>query len=261
MGLWFWTGSDQYYTRTSLYDYSDGGAELFLSYGFDKVISRTYIAEDQPEIKVDLFDLGAPENAFGVFCHIRESLQDEYGQGSVVYEDAILFWKHRYYISLTSDDITLASEQTLKDIAAYIDASISTEGGLPAILDHLPEKGLIHESILYFKHYIWQNSRYYFADENILGIEGDCEAVLARYDLGPHQPVCLIIKYPDGYRAARAAENFELAFEMDGGPEPSTIRIEDETWIGVKRIEPLLVIVFNAPDRDALTEILNRINH
>ncbi|MGD9558291.1 MAG: DUF6599 family protein, partial [Mangrovibacterium sp.] len=36
-------GSDQYFDNDNLYDYIDGAAELYLSYGFNTVISRRYV--------------------------------------------------------------------------------------------------------------------------------------------------------------------------------------------------------------------------
>ena len=48
---------DKLYTPENLYDYIDGGAELYISYGFTEVVSRIYFKENQPEIKVEIFDI------------------------------------------------------------------------------------------------------------------------------------------------------------------------------------------------------------
>jgi len=260
LGLWFQSGPDQVYSSLSLYDYIDGGAELFISYGFDRALSRTYIAEDQPDIKVDLFDMHLPENAFGVFCHIQENMQFEFGQGSVIYDDAILFWKDHYYVSITSDDITPASIETLRKMAQYINAAIPIEGALPEVLNYLPEKNLIEASIIYFKHYIWQNSLYYFADENILELDPYCHAVLAKFDLDKQQVVCLVVEFPDESRARRAFRNFNLAFEMSPEENPGYVPIEDHKWLGASQKESLFMALFNGDDRLSLEDLMQNIN-
>lgn len=259
MGLWFKSGQDQVYTNESLYDYIDGGAELFLSYGFDRVLSRTYIAEDQPDIRVDLFDMVLPENAFGVFCHIREDLNENFGQGSVVYEDAILFWKGRYYISITSEDITAALKENLVKLAESIDKAIGNRSPLPEILNHLPDNGLIESSIIYFKHYIWQNSLYYFADENILEIDQSCDAVLARYNIHGHQVVCLMVEYPGKDVAEKAFNNFGTAFEMSEPERPNYIQIEDQSWMGCHQRGTAFIALFGSADRSTLEILMHQI--
>ena len=52
---WDVVEEDQVYDRDNLYEYINGGAELYLSYSFRKVINRIYTAPEQPEILVDIF--------------------------------------------------------------------------------------------------------------------------------------------------------------------------------------------------------------
>ena len=50
---WHAAGQDSSYDRSTLFDYIDGGAELYLSYRFKEVINRRYKREGQPDIVVD----------------------------------------------------------------------------------------------------------------------------------------------------------------------------------------------------------------
>ena len=97
---WKVATNDQIYNSKNLYDYIDGGAELYLSYGFRRVISRRYSKIEQPDIIVDLFDMRTSQNAFGVFSHARETVDNTFGQGSQYTEGLLLFWKDYYYISI-----------------------------------------------------------------------------------------------------------------------------------------------------------------
>ena len=53
---WNITEEDHIYDRENLYAYINGGAELYLSYGFKQVVNRMYSVPDQPDILLDIFD-------------------------------------------------------------------------------------------------------------------------------------------------------------------------------------------------------------
>ena len=89
------------YTSDDLHRYINGGAELYISYRFETMISQRYVLGDD-EIRVDLFDMGSGAGAFGVFSHSRESVDDfvapdiesEYAGG------LLTFWKGCFYGSI-----------------------------------------------------------------------------------------------------------------------------------------------------------------
>ena len=192
---WKAPAHDGIYGRDNLYDYINGGAELYLSYGFKKVINRTYLRPEQPDIVVDLFDMGTSQNAYGVFSHSMETLDDSYGQGSQYSEGLLLFWKDRYYVSIMSYPETAESKKALLALGRKIETAIRGKGPLPDILTLLPQAFLIRESVRYFRHYAWLNSHYFIADSNILNINESTEAVLAKYRDGEKTFLLLLVNY------------------------------------------------------------------
>jgi hypothetical protein len=58
--------SSRIFTGSSLFGYIDGGAELYLEYGFD-VASVTKIEYKGGEFKTEIFKMNGPEEAFGIF--------------------------------------------------------------------------------------------------------------------------------------------------------------------------------------------------
>ena len=58
---------DRIFNQENLYDYIDGGAELYLSFGFSKVFNRIYSNASGQEILVDIFYMNSSQDAFGVF--------------------------------------------------------------------------------------------------------------------------------------------------------------------------------------------------
>ena len=245
----------QVYDPETLYDYIDGGAELYLSYDFRRVIHREYTGEGEdggPEILVDVFDMGSSENAFGVFSQSREKIESEFGQGSQYTAGLMLFWKDRYYVSILASPETDAAKRLVYELAGQIDEAIGTGGPLPEIVGDLPRDGLVEESVRYFHHYIWLNSHYYISDDNLLHIDGSTEAVLAAYGSGAGRRILLVVGYTGDGAAQAAYESFTAGYlpELAGG---DAVLIEDGTWTGCRVRGEVVVVVFNArSEADAL---------
>lgn len=243
------------YERESLYNYIDGGAELFISYDFITAVSQKYTADNQPDLVVDIFDMGTSANAYGVFCHVRETEDTRFGQGAQVYDDAIVFWKGRYYVSIMAYDITPEVKTALPQLAGTIDQSLKDTGPLPRVVGFLPAQGLKKNSILYFHHYIWQNNLGYLADTNFLNIGPGTDAVLARYDNGA---TLLIVEYHDKTKAGKGLASFADIYEFPPD-NPVTGQLEDHTWMGAKTNNTCFVLVFRTSDSSDTESLLNSI--
>lgn len=72
---WHRLGAIRRFTKANLYEYINGHAEYFLGAGFREVVVGEYgsAGNPQPSLVVDIYDLAAPLNAFGV-------LMDEMGE-------------------------------------------------------------------------------------------------------------------------------------------------------------------------------------
>jgi hypothetical protein len=249
---------DTVYTHETIYGYIDGGAELYLSYGFKSLSSRTYTREDAPDIIVDVFDMAASKNAFGVFSHSRETIDDAFGQGSQYTRGLLLFWKDKYYVSILASPETEESKSAVFELARRIDEAIPAKGPLPKVLTLLPTDSLVEESIRYFHHHVWLNSHYYVADENILHIDDKTEAVLAKYKTGGTRSLLLVVEYAGEPEALLARSDFVKAY-LPGTDGQAVVRIEDSTWAGCRLVGRVVAVVFNAPTKETATALLAKV--
>lgn len=251
---------DQYYNRKTLYDYIDGGAELYLSYGFRGVISRVYQRKNQPEIIVDIFDMGSPENAFGVFSHFRETIENDFGQGSQYIVGSLQFWIGCYFISILASPETKESREVVFQLARIIEQQIDEEGSLPKILHCLPRDSLIATSVRYFKHYIWLNSYYFIADQNILHIDENTEAVLAKYQEKGHQAILLLLKYRSASKAEKAYQDF-IQYHLPKLASDPVLQMEDGSWTGCQLEQDIIKIVLNSHSKAHVLKLLNDVKN
>jgi len=259
VGGWKASQKDSIYGRDNLYDYINGGAELYLSYGFKKCINRTYLRPEQPDIVVDLFDMGASQNAYGVFSHSMETVDDTYGQGSQYSEGLLLFWKDRYYVSIMSYPETTESKNALLTLGKEIETAIRGEGPLPDIVTLLPQAYLIQESVRYFRHYAWLNSHYFIADSNILNINDSTDALLAKYRDGESKILLLLLEYTNTLEAQTAHDNFVKHY-LPELTRKQVVRIEDGTWSSCQLQESLVIIVLNATEEGKALQLMKEVD-
>ncbi len=250
---------DNFYDSESLYDYINGSAELYISYGFDKVISRTYEYENHPEITVEIFDMINAKDAFGVFSNQRHKNDMEFGQGSQYIEGSLIFWKARYFVSVVTHTETTVTRNTIFDIAERIDSAISSTGKKPSIITLIPEENRLAHSTCYFHHYIWQNSYFFISTDNIFSINEKTDAVLAKYGDSESRFFLLIIKYNENKKAEIAFQAFYNLFEEDGNKK--WIKAEKNTYFGAENHENIFCAVLNAPDKKSAKKLLQKIKN
>ena len=254
---WKKAGPPGLYRADNLSTYIDGGAELYLSYNFKTALSLKYKDAAENEIAVDIFDMGTSSDAFGVFAHTRETIETGFGQGSEYAAGLLTFWKDRYYVSILAYPETAAKKDVVFKLGRTIADAIPGEGSLPPILGLLPAENLLPESVHYFHHYIWLNSFYFVSNENVLNIEGDTPAALAKYRQAGSTFFLLLVRYPDAVRAEAAAIQFRQ--KVLGGAAEGMRPLKEGRWTGLQCRGDLVSAVFNASDAETVRAILAKI--
>lgn len=261
---WGKNSTEGYYSPENLFEYINGNAELFISYDFRHLITLTYDNNLSSKITIDIFDMGKPENAFGVFSHSREyedgfvsdKIESEYGGG------LLTFWKGKYYISILAYPETQEKKEVIKKIAEKISGQIPGKSIKPALVSLLPTENLAPFSIRYFHHHIWLNSHYYISGENILNLGKDTEAVLAKYypeGKNKKPVILLLINYPDIKKAESAYESFLTNYLPEA--EKGFARLTDHRWAGSKQNGKIISIILNAPDKKYAGALLSKIKY
>jgi hypothetical protein len=245
-------------THNAMYSYMDGGAELYISYGFKEGLSCSYKKENQPEVIAEVFDLNDSRNAFGVFSQTREKENLRLGQGAYSIPGAIFFWKDQYYFSLSAWESTPDTESFLRALGGYSASKVPGTGELPALVKLLPEEGLVPFGYLYFHHYIWLNSYYFITDANLFHIEDNTDAVLAKYSEAENRQYLLLIQYNSKEDAAEAFTSFGCSFFPEGLVD-NCIRLEDKTWLAASLAGRMIIAVFNGTTRQDTHQLLTNV--
>ncbi|UCD78300.1 MAG: hypothetical protein JSW26_23270 [Desulfobacterales bacterium] len=255
---WSSKTEDRIYTPQTIFGYIDGGAEVYNAYNMKHCLSRRYTTPEGPAIVLDIFDMGSSEDAYGVFTHDLEGEPVDLGQDGRLRPGWLSFWKDRYFVSIYAEEEAVSAQNAVRMLAKQIDLIIPGRGAKPEILKLLPPEGLQSESLRYLHHPIILNYHYYIADQNLLNLSPQTDALLAGYQREEGQALMLLVSYPDATAADRAHANFTKHYLSDADPNGMAL-LENKKWAAAKVRERLLMIVLEADSRQMAESLLNSV--
>ncbi len=248
-------GPDATYDRKTIFDYIDGGAEVYLAYDMRGCLSRRYVAPGEPAVVLDLFDMGTSADAFGVFTLDRDGEPLKVGEDGLSREGWIRFWKDRFFVSIYAERETAGAREASLRMARAIEAGVQEKGERPKILGRLPKGGLQKQSIRYLHSHILLETHVRLSDENVLGLGPETEVVLALYVREGKRARLLLVSYPDAVRAAAARKRY-LSLRPAGGASKEGIAAKGgKKWLSAQAGR-LLAIVLDTDSRPLAESLL-----
>lgn len=247
---WKASGEDAVYDRKTLYDYMDGGAEVYLAFDFRQVFVRKYADAAGNELVLDIYDMGSPAEAFGMFSCDRQDPEAGIGQGSEYGPGLLRFWRGRYFVSVTVAGDEAKAEAAVLALGKAVAPLLGPDGPLPEMIRLLPRAGLKAGRTAYFHNNIHLSNRYFVSSENILSLDAGTECLFAEYDAaGGDSARLLLVRYPSADAATAAARSFRTAF-LPGADADGTAKTESKGWCSVRTQGRLLAAVFEASSKD-----------
>lgn len=192
VGDWKIADPPRYFGPKNLWDLINGGAEIYVEFGFVKMVTVDYRTSGRPTqtVTVEVYDMGSPNGAFGRTARFLEGLTDpsRAGQGlppglaerGILGDGDLVVWKDRYLIHATlleenpaADPATIArvGKEVLPGFAEAVSARIEGQDELPEIFDRFPAEGRIGRSEAWFP-------------GDVLGIAGLGSGYAVRYASG-----------------------------------------------------------------------------
>jgi len=151
---WSFQEEPQTYIPGTLFEYIDGASEAYLSYDFKELIVGNYQKKgSETTLTLEIYNMGTPLNAFGIFSSERFPESPEAGLGVAGYleEEVLNFIAGPYYIKLICYNGQENTPQYLKLFASEVEKKIKDKGSLPDIFKCFPEEGRVKNSEKYIK--------------------------------------------------------------------------------------------------------------
>ena len=258
IGMWNAEPEDRMYDAETIFSYIDGAGEVYRAYNMRSCLSRRYTSSKAPAIVLDIFDMGTSEDAFGVFTHDRDGRALEVGQGALYRPGWLSFWKGRFFVSIYTEEETKAAKEAISDLSRAVASLIKDQGTKPGILLKLPSEGLQSSSIRYLHHHTLLNYHYYLADENILNLGQQTDAVLAVYQRSGKRAHLLLVSYPNVEKAA-AAHKTLLHHYLPEAKSTAAVLLEDGKWSATGLKNTFLTVVLEADTRPLAENLLREL--
>ncbi|MEW6455462.1 MAG: DUF6599 family protein [Acidobacteriota bacterium] len=143
----------RYFYPKNLYEYINGAAEVYNSYGFKKVINVEYEFKRKSRYTfiVDLYEMKDVNNAFGIYSNERppEANFIEVGAEGYFEEFILNFWKDRFYIKILTFDAGDEFKNVLIKSAKVIANKLPGKNENPPIISLFPEQNKIKNSEIF----------------------------------------------------------------------------------------------------------------
>jgi hypothetical protein len=193
---------DATYARQSIYDYLDGGAEVYLAYGMVSCRSRRYKGPGGAVI-LDLFDMGSADGAYGAFTHDQDGEEVQVGQAALLRAGWLSAWHGPFFLSLSAEGDAEALRSAMLALGRTVAAALGPPAAVPALVLALPARGRVARSVRYLRDPLPLRAHLDLGGGNPLRLGPRTFAALARYRRGGETAALLVADYVD---AAVAAE-------------------------------------------------------
>jgi hypothetical protein len=136
------------YVGESLFEYIDGGAEVYHQYGFIEV-ATAYYTQDQTEIVADIYRFEDSDNAYGLFSSLRplEPTVVDYGIEGFTSGTTVDFVKGSYLVRLVGYDDSPELSAALLSMAKEFDGLVPGETTPPQMFALFPVDGRVESTL------------------------------------------------------------------------------------------------------------------
>ncbi len=194
---WIKDGEARHFSQNDLYGHINGGAELFLEFGFEKLTVQHY-AKDDAELILDVYRMENPLAALGIYLKKagKENPVAEIEARNTGNRFQLLALKSEYYIQVSN----YAGDQNLH--TAMINLMQATLKQIPEkeiknSWQYLPDKKRIPGSELLIRGPYALQPVYTFGKGDVFQLNGEIFGMLADYEVNGAKKTVIVIPYPD----------------------------------------------------------------
>ena len=131
------------YDKDNLWNFVDGAAESYFSYGFEKAAVADYI-EGSTEITVQIFSFDKPLNAFGIYAESRapDDIFIEVGTEGFLAPGYLMFYEGGFFVRISSFNQNI-NGAALRSVGDIIDGEIDASKTRPIEYETFPKGSIV----------------------------------------------------------------------------------------------------------------------
>lgn len=211
---WVQSRAPSTYEGKSLYRDRPEAPDLFYAYGFQRQAEAEYQTPrfgSKPLILLEIFDMGTPENAFGIYnFHIYPQVKFEWvGSKAILSGGYLRFSKGKYFIQIEGYEFATGIREAMILLAKNIATRIKEPASEPQILTLLPSNKMSGSVKLFRSNWVLRQT-YSTLPTNVPQLSDTALGVSARYRDNPdlknwmEAQIVFVIRFPDPAAAESA---------------------------------------------------------
>ncbi len=243
-----------------LFTLIDGGADIFLEYGFRQAAAAKYRNYLDNSIKLEIYEMSDAPAAYGMFTLNAgtRGKKVQIGNEGRLFDYYLMFWKNTFLIFLTGDDTTDEIKYGILEMAASIDKHLGASGEEPALASYLPKDNLlsctfIRGSIGLSSFYTFDTKNIFRMKEGIIGVYPTHQLYIFQYNSGSEAKE----RYMDAQSIFKAGSRFSN-FKEQG--TRSTMTDKKGAHLCITYLKNLIAVVLAQPKIDAMTICTDIVN-
>lgn len=230
------------YDKDALWGYMNGGADLYLEYGFENLTVQTFRGEDA-DFKAEIYKMSSPEAGYGIFSVSRFRCSET---RVVLRTDCLtdyqyLAAKGSYYVSVSNTTGSLKEREISLKIGQKILEDIESSGLQRPGLFHIDMLADNLDRLMFMSGPLGMQNGFMKWDEMFTGFLS-YEAWIMPFEFQESQFTLAWVKFPD----RETAEHFlkQSGISMS---EPAYLEPTDETILNAFVIEEDTLVIIEGP--------------
>jgi hypothetical protein len=212
------------YSPDTLYDFMDGAADLYFTYGFESLAVGRYRSGDGTRLQVEVYRTASDADAYGLFTYNSYGEPVDLGvDGELESGYRLAFWQSRTFVQIAARE--QVDDAALRAFAGAVSSALPEGGQRPSLVGALPAQGLQPRSARFFRQKMALDNVLWLGSEDVLGLDRDTEGVVARYARGGQDMDLLLVTFPSASQARQAHD----ALLGAGVEELAAAGVQDKT--------------------------------
>jgi hypothetical protein len=187
-GIWHPADTLRIFAGKKLYDLIDGGADVYLEYGFVRAGARHYSVAAGGEISLEIHEMRDTLAAWGIFSFLTAGTGSPaaFGQEGVEGDDFVIFWKSRFLVLVTA--LNENGRSGLSSLADAASEHIRPAGRKPELARTLllpefqnSEVVLVKGAVAFERRAEIGLGNIFHVREGVSGVWNDCRTFVLRY--------------------------------------------------------------------------------
>ncbi len=252
---WKRAGTPQVFGPDNLWESIDGGAETYLAFGFQELVTLTC---SQPELAADatieVYRMAENVGAFGIYAQERNPAAGFVAIGAEGYTapNIVNFWNGSYYVKLTATKTNDRIAGSLLSLASEINRRIGPPAPVPAGALAFPMRDQVPHSVKY-------------VPRDILGQSYLANGFEAQYRIGGKPCRLVTASFETADEAADGFARYRKFLRSASSPARKAKAPVDETFVGsdsfngpivAARAGTTIVVSLGAPSQQAALDLI-----